>query len=57
MCEQLLGGSDLDNPTSQHHRHAITQVSHDCQIVGDEQIGHTHLLSNVEQQVDDLCLH
>ena len=36
--EELVGGSDLDDPAEVHHRDPVGDVADDCEVVGDEDI-------------------
>jgi hypothetical protein len=53
--EVALGG-DLDQLAEIHHRHAVADVLHHGEVVGDEQIGEAEAALQVLQQVDDLRL-
>ena len=44
------------NLTQVHDRHAVGDVLHHRQIVGDKQVGQAKFLLQVVQQVDDLAL-
>jgi len=56
LVEQRLRLRDLDDPAEVHHRHAVTDVPHDAEIVCDEQVGQPELLLEVFHQVENLCL-
>ena len=56
MREELLGRRDLDDLADIHHGHAIADMLHDGEVVGDEEIGQPEVVLQVEQQVDDLRL-
>ena len=47
---------DLDQLAEIHHRHAVADVLHHGEVVGDEQVGEAELALQVLQQVDDLRL-
>ena len=53
----LLLGALLDHAAQVHDRDPVGQVTHDRQVVGDEEIGHAELVLQVLEQVDDLGLH
>ena len=46
----------LHNLAFVHHKQGVRHVSHNFQIVGNEQYGEAHLLLELVQQVEDLGL-
>ena len=54
--EHLLDRPGLDDPAAVHHAHAVRDLAHDGQIVGDEQQRHPEPLLEVLQQLQDLRL-
>src|SRR5438270_7639461 len=48
--------ADFDDLAQVHDRHAIGDVAHDREVVGDEQVGQLQLVLQVLQQVDDASL-
>src|SRR5256884_331479 len=55
VVERLAVG-DLDDLAEVHDGHAVGDVAHDREVVGDEQVRETELRLEVFQQVDDLRL-
>ena len=51
-----LGRSHLHDPPQVHDRDVVTDVGHDIEVVGDEEIGQPESFLQVLQQVDDLGL-
>src|SRR3984957_1864094 len=56
MIPHLLGRRLLGDLPQIHDRHAVAHVTHDRQVVGDEDIGQTELALQVGEQVQDLRL-
>ncbi len=56
LAQDVDAGTLLDDPTRVHHGHAIGELVHDAEIVGDEQDRHAELLLQVAQQLEDLRL-
>src|SRR5581483_1991656 len=54
---QVVARADLDRAAEVHDHHAIRDVPHDVQVVGDEDVGEAELALQVLQQVEDLRLH
>ena len=54
--ENLAHRPVLDDLSRIHHRHVISEVTHDAEVVGDEQYGHAQLFAQVAQQLNDLRL-
>ena len=54
--EDLRLRTDLDDAPEIHHRHAVGDVTHDGEIVRDEQVGEPPLLLQVLHEIDDLRL-
>ena len=48
--------ANLHDAAEVHDRHAVADVLHHAQVVGDEQVGKVHLFLELGQQVDDLRL-
>ncbi len=38
IVKDLLGRSFLDDLSEIHHRHAVAEIAHRCQVVADEEI-------------------
>ena len=55
VVERLPVGQ-LHDPAQVHHGHAVGDVPHDREVVGDEEIGQAELRLEVLQEVDDLGL-
>src|SRR5579884_1161654 len=53
---QLVPVGQLDHTAEVHHGHSVTDVAHDAQVVGDEQVRQLQLVLELFQQVDDLGL-
>ena len=51
-----LGVAELDDLSLVHHRDPVRDVTHDRQVVGDEDVRQSELLLQVLHQVHDLCL-
>ena len=47
----------LDDPTQIHHGNFVADMAHDAQIMTDKEHGETHLLTQISQEVDHLCLY
>ena len=56
VVEELVGLRELHHLAEVHHRDPVTQVVHDAQVMGDEEIREVELVAQVLQQVDDLGL-
>jgi hypothetical protein len=54
--KQVLRLGQLHDLPEIHHGDAVADVSHDREIVGDEQIAEPELLLQVHQQIEDLRL-
>ena len=52
--EQRRGGRDLDERAEIHHRHPVAHEPDDAQVVGDEEVGQTEPLAQVDEEVQDL---
>ena len=60
MLGLLEDGRDrgvLDHLTQVHHQHAVAQLAHHAQVVGDPQDRHAQLVAAFFHQVQDLRLH
>ena len=55
-AEQVVGAGDLHDAAEIHHRDAVRDVTHDREIVRDEEVGEAELGLQVLEQVDDLRL-
>ena len=53
---QLVGGRQLDDLPEVHHRDAVAHVTHDAEVMGDEDDRQPEVALKVAQQVDDLRL-
>ena len=40
-----------------HHRDASADISHDVQVVGDEDVGQAEALTQLDEKIEDLRLH
>ncbi len=56
LGEELCGGGGFNDFALFHHRHAIGDLAHDGEIVGDEEDGHAALGLQFFQQRQDLAL-
>ena len=54
MAIEAVDVSALDQLADVHHRHAITNVADDGEIMRDEQIGQLEFLLQFLQQIEDL---
>ena len=54
--QQLTGGGLLDHLARVHDGDAVSQLSHQRQVVGDEDHGEAELFTQLVEQVDDLLL-
>ena len=52
-CEDIRLRPHLDGPAEIHHDHVVGDVSHHGKVVGDEEIGESVLLLQVDQEVQD----
>ena len=55
--EDLVGLGQFHDTADVHHRHAIADVSHDTEVVRDEEIRQPKVSLQVEQEIQDLGLH
>ena len=55
--KKLINRSQFHNLTDIHHRHAVGNMAHHTQIVGDKQIGQTKLFLQLLKQIEHLRLH
>ena len=46
----------LDNKTAVHHHHAVREVGHHAEVMGDPDNGHAKFLSEGFDQIENLCL-
>ena len=53
---EIVAVGRLDDATEIHDRHAGAEVSHDGQVVRDEQVRQLELLLEIPEQVEDLRL-
>ena len=51
-----VGSPQLHQFAEVHDSHAVADVAHDRQVVGDEEVGQPELLAQLDQQVEDLGL-
>ena len=56
MRKDLLGRAFLDQVSQVHHCHAVSQIAHHTQIVGDEEIRHARSTLNLLEQIQNLRL-
>jgi hypothetical protein len=56
LRQHFLGGSDFDNPPQIHHSDPLGDLSHDCEVMGDKQVGQATPLLQVHQEVEYLSL-
>ena len=56
MSDQLKAVGQLHQLAQVHNADAVGNVLDNAQVMGDEQIGQAHLLLQVLEHVDDLCL-
>lgn len=56
ILKNLVRGRQLHDLAEIHNRHAVGNVPHNGKIMGDKEIGQTHLLLQVNKQVDNLGL-
>jgi hypothetical protein len=54
--EEILTIGHLHHLSHIHHGNAITDMFDDSKVMGDEKISETQLISQVHQEVQDLCL-
>ena len=52
----LLACSDFHHLAEVHHRHAVGDVTHDREVVGDEEVREPELLLELREEVHDLGL-
>ena len=55
--EHIVCGPDFDDGAQIHDRHAVGDVAHHCQVVGNEQQREAKRTFQFTQQIDDLRLH
>ena len=55
--EEVARGGKLDDAAEVHHRDPLTDMLHDRQIMGDEEVGQAQFALQVDHQVDHLRLH
>ena len=55
-AEELIPLRQLHDLADVHYRHPVAEVLHHAQIVGDEQVGQSEPLLQVEQRIEDLRL-
>jgi hypothetical protein len=55
-AEKILSQSHFHNLSHIHHSNSITDVFDDSEIMGDEEIGKTQLISKIHQEIQDLGL-
>ena len=53
---ELVGSGELYQLAEVHDGHPITDILHDCQVVGDEDHGEPERGFQVGEQIEDLCL-
>jgi hypothetical protein len=59
MCRRVKqsgGRCDFHHPPQVQNHHPVTQVLHHIEVVRDEQQGQSELLTQADQEVDDLRL-
>ena len=56
LCEQLVGTGELQALAKVHNHDVIRDVLDNAQVMGHEHIGQAHVILQVHQQVEDLCL-
>ena len=56
MGDQLVAVGQLHHLAQIHHADAVGDVLHNAQVMGDEQVGQTHLLLQILEHIDDLSL-
>ncbi|KWU68193.1 hypothetical protein AWW71_29380 [Bacillus cereus] len=54
--EELLAAAHLDDLAQVHHRDPIGDVAHHTEVVGDEEIGQSHAVAQIRQQIEHLGL-
>lgn len=57
LGEQCFAGCELHDSTEIHDRDAMGDMLHDAEVMRDEDEGDTHLLLEIQEQIQDLCLH
>ena len=57
LVEQVLHRAHLDDLAAVHHRHALAEIVHHAQVVGDEQVGQPLGPLQLPEQVEDLRAH
>ncbi len=56
VVEDLVARPGLHDPASRHHGHPVAHVTHDREVVGDEEVAHAAFLLEVQEEVEDLSL-
>jgi hypothetical protein len=56
LVEQVDRWSRLDDAAKVHNCYSISNVAHDCEIVGDEQRREVHTVLEIGKDVQDLGL-
>ena len=54
--EHVVAHGAFDDPALGHDRDAVAHVTHDGEVVGDEEVAHPALLLELQQEVEDLAL-
>jgi hypothetical protein len=55
VFKNLGRGALLDDAAQVHDEHAIGEVPHDLEVVGDEQVGEAFLVLGPSEQAQDLA--
>ena len=56
MLHDFFGRPQFHQSSLVHDTNAITEIGHQVQVMGDEQICQSQLLFKIQQEVDDLGL-
>jgi hypothetical protein len=56
VLQQIANGADFHQLPRVHHGDVIGQITHNPEIVSNEENGHAELLTQLAQQLDDLRL-
>lgn len=56
IVEDIENRSVLDDTPALHHRNGMGELAHQCEVMGDENIGQTELCLQRQQHVDNVGL-